>query len=272
MKNLPLDLREQIIADFDAGMSYKRLQERYGISVTTIRNYLKLRRQTGSLAPRPHRGAPPRALNQQQCEELKRIRKEDPEAPQSEIAKRLFERCGVRVASWTISRYLKGMGISRRRLPKPAPEASPPIPKKSCSPRRYQKHEPPPALPHRKAYPSDLTDAEWEILEPLIPAAKSGGRKEEHPKREIVNAHLYVLRSGCQWRMLPHDFPPWQTVYDYFLQWRDSHLWERINRVLRERVRAKAGRAATPSAAIIDSQSVKTTERGGRTDMTEQND
>jgi transposase len=114
----------------------------------------------------------------------------------------------------------------------------------------------------RKAYPTDLSDAQWALLEPLIPAPKPGGRPITHERREIVNALLYIARNGCSWRSLPHDFPPYTTVYDYFRAWRDSGLWERVNAVLREQVRLQAGREAQPSAGIIDSQSAKTTEKG----------
>src|SRR5689334_5762514 len=114
----------------------------------------------------------------------------------------------------------------------------------------------------RKAYPSDVSDREWELIGSLIPAPKSGGRPAKHSRREIVNAIRYVLRNGCGWRALPHDFPPYTTVYDYFRQWRDSGVWERANTALREQWRTKIGREAQPSAAIIDSQSVKTTEKG----------
>ncbi len=115
----------------------------------------------------------------------------------------------------------------------------------------------------RAAYPSDLRDPEWIILEPLIPPAKTGGRNRTVEMREVVNGIFYVLRSGGAWRMLPHEFPPWQTVYGYFNHWRTDGIWEQMNDALREAVREEADRDAEPSAAILDSQSVKTTETKG---------
>jgi transposase len=120
----------------------------------------------------------------------------------------------------------------------------------------------------REPYPSDLTDAEWCTIEPFIPPAKPGGRPRKADMREILNGIFYVLRSGCTWRMIPHDLPAWYWVYGYFRTWRLDGTWERIQQALCAQVRVQAGREASPSAAIIDSQSVKTTEKGGLADTT----
>lgn len=112
-------------------------------------------------------------------------------------------------------------------------------------------------------FPSDLTDREWEYIKPLIPAAKPGGRNRSTEMRLVLNAIFYVTRTGCQWRYLPREYPPWQTVYGYFRTWRLDGVLERIHDRLRDLVREQEGRERQPTAAILDSQSVKTTDRGG---------
>jgi putative transposase len=116
----------------------------------------------------------------------------------------------------------------------------------------------------RKIYATDLSEREWEIIKPLFSSYIS-----KHSKKEIVNAIFYILRAGCSWRLLPHDFPPWQTVYSHFRDWQNLGLWEKINDMLRKLWRTKIGRKENPSAAVVDSQSVKTTEKGGSVDMME---
>jgi len=115
----------------------------------------------------------------------------------------------------------------------------------------------------RTPYPSDLTDAQWKLIKLRIPPAKPGGRSRTADMREVLNGVLYLIRTSCSWRQLPHDFPPWGTVHYYYRRFRRDGTWKKLHDGLRDKVRTAAGRKKSPSAAIVDSQSVKTTEKGG---------
>ena len=126
------------------------------------------------------------------------------------------------------------------------------------------------AARRRAPYPSDLTDAQWALVQAAMPPAVHGrtGRPRTYALREVWNAIFYLTRTGCSWRALPHDLPPWELVWEHFRRWRDAGTLERVHAALRAQVRLAAGRAPLPSAAVLDSQSVKATEKGGRSATT----
>lgn len=192
-----------------------------------------------------------------------------------EIQQALHARLGHPVHRVTVERLLSRHGwrwreTSARAAPPPPGGAETAVGPPERQPvAERQRRQPPAGSPRAwQRYPCDLSDGEWARLEPLLPPAKPGGHPRTTDLREVLNALCYLDRTGCQWRALPKDFPPWPTVWTYFRQWRNDGTWERIHTALREQVRVKQGREPTPSAAIIDSQSVKTSQKGGGAAMT----
>jgi transposase len=185
----------------------------------------------------------------------------------AEIQRAYEEEAKQPVAPSTIYRLLERHGWQQRGAgvsPAQAPAGK--LARGNTVPARERREQSPPKANHEQSlqrYPSDLTEEEWAILEPLIPPAKPGGRPRSTDMRAVVNAILYLDRTGGQWRALPHEYPPWSTVWSYFRMWRNDGTWQRMHTALREQVRVKQGREPTPSAAIIDSQSVKTSQKGG---------
>jgi transposase len=202
----------------------------------------------------------PRKLANSDRKLLKGLQAANPSASLRALVTLFEEASGQRVSVHTLRRELLEMGLQHVRIQRERGGKSL-VPR--SKPYGFVRTEDGHLTSSRRAYPSDLNDSEWAILEPLIPKALPGGRPEEYPRRELVNAMLYVLRNGCTWRAMPHDLPPWSTVYFYFRKWRMGGLWQQINDVLVRRVRTQAGRHPTPSGAVMDSQSVKTTEKGG---------
>jgi transposase len=192
----------------------------------------------------------------------------DPTLSYSALIERLVEAGGTRIGKTCMIRAVKKLGLKRTRLPVAAKPKPAPGPRRFKQPREEWK----PRTGVRGHYPSDLTDKEWAVIEPLLPALKDGGRHFKWSRRELLDGILYVLRTGCQWRALPHDLPPWKTVYGTFRAWRRDGTWERLNDSLRRHLRLASQRNEDATVWIIDSQSVRTTEKGGSVDMTRANE
>lgn len=256
-----IERRLEVLAALDAGESISATARRFGMAWDTVKAFQQLRDEYGSVEPRPRKPTKFPKLTDAERQVLVGLRRSDPAATLEVITERFVRATGTRVHLSTVWKELTSLGFKKVRVPTVRAGQEQP----TGAPGGYQYLDR--SMKHRR-YPSDLSDKQWAVVQPFIPEPKSGGRPVKYDRRVIVDAILYVMRTGCQWRALPHDFPPWSTVYDLFRQWRDIGVWERANTVLRERVRESSGRLATPSAAIIDSQVARTTEKGGPEAMT----
>lgn len=273
---IPISLREQVIGAFERGEGTRaELAQRFGVGKQTITRWIALKRKTGSLEPRKwtQRGRAP-LLTDEDRAWLRGWIEVRPDCPLWELREVIAEHRGKRVGATTVNRALQQMGLVCRRHGQKAPplkaeehknaeaqKGSEP-PQKSAPQFRYREQHRPPVC-GRIGYPSDLTDAQWKQLAPLLEPETHCGRPWKIERRSIVNALMYMARTGCQWRYLPHEFPHWQVVARTYYRWIESGIWDEVNRVLRERTRERAGRKSRPTAGIVDSQSVKTTEKGG---------
>lgn len=264
MPRYPLEFRERILAQWDAGVPADEIARQFRVVPKTIKRYIELRRQTGSLKCRP---CPAKHLKPEVEATLERLRKANPGLTLAQLADLLAQETGVRVTPQSIGNWLRKRGVRYVRLSRSDKREGSTSEGGARPARRYVPSGAGaagyPTSYFRKAYPSDLTDAQWELAAPFIPPPKPGGRHATIPRRELVNGILYVLHTGCPWRALPHDLPHWTTVYYYFRQWQKAGVWAQLVAALVKQARLNAGRKPHPTVAVMDSQSVATTEKGG---------
>jgi len=208
------------------------------------------------------KGGRPRAIQGESEEVLREIVDAAPEAPISEIRRELMRRAEVRVSRVTVQKALRRLGYEWRRRPSAGRASA----AGGAKPQRYGYRERHRTQGPEQSYPSSLTDAEWALVADLFEGARSrGGAPRRHATRRVLDACLYVLRTGCSWRQLPNDFPAWQGVYKHFRQWGEQGLFEQMHDRLREFWRLRCERAGAPSAAVIDAQSTRASPQGGST-------
>lgn len=232
----------------------------HGIGEASLKRWLRKRRMTGSVKPKPPRRGRTPKLSAELREAAVAMVLEQPSLRLYEVAARIGERAGFTVSEDTVRRALRARGIGKRRLVRETREKSEPL---SESESRYaaRHRRKPEDKSHRRAYPSDFTDAEWAIVGPIWDE-HAGRVPDKYALREVLDAIRYVGAAGCPWRYLPHEFPPWETVYGWFEQWGRDGTLDRVNEAVRRMLRRAEGREDTPSLLIIDSQSVKAREGG----------
>lgn len=265
----PVELRRAAVEEYLKGDdSVAAVAERHGVSAPSLQRWIAVFRRGEPLAPKEYKRGRPCILDENDLDALKKRTQKDPNASYEDLLEHLRSTTQKSVSVGTLRRALKTLGLTKRRVKVEGPREVPKVDPTS----RYQAH-------HRRnpglgRYPSSLTDAEWELLAPVFdpdgPARR--GRPRKHEPRTLLDAIFYVVRTGCAWRMLPADFPPWETAYAAFRAWGRQGRFERMHRDLHARWRERLGRDIEPSAVIIDSQSAKTTEKGGLEATTARND
>lgn len=246
--------RLNALSALDSGNSRRAVSSALGIGTATLARWVAQRRASGQVGPAP-RGARP-LLTEGQCAQLVELVKQNPNASLAELASAVATSCGVKLSIHAVSDYLHAAGFHKETPATVAEEPAPP----PVGTRYQDRHR---RDPKDGRYPSSLTDAEFAVLEPLLARQDRRGRPPKYERRVMLDAVFYVVRTGCQWRSLPHDFPPWGPVWATFRRWRNSGLLDAMYEALFVQWRKQADRKAEPTAGIIDSQSVKTTEKGG---------
>lgn len=255
------ELREEILRSYaDGEGTQNAICARYGISRSTLNRWRALRREADRLAAVRPVGRLGRmtTLNADDHAVIRGIIEADQAISMEKLQAEVLEKTGKSPSEENLKNVIRKLGIYRAHRKKVFEPLVQGAPRYSAAHR-----DEPPSPPHRRAYPSDLTDAAWEILAPLLQKSHPTRPDWATPLRELFNAVRYVLRSGCPWRYLPHDLPDYRLAHRYFRRWQKDGTWASLNDALREQTRLAAGKAAQPTAAILDSQSVKTTEKGG---------
>lgn len=257
MPAIDLKTRLKVVAYVQSGRTRAEAAVKFGISIPSVQRFLSRHRRGEQLHQRPSGTGRESILSNEDREVLRELTMAHPEMIREDLREHLRVKTGKSISDSALTRALNKIGIKRRR---PAIVGMRSRPRSSES--RYKAH-------HRRersgnVYPSSVTDHEWSLLQPVFEREAGGrGRPPMHDRREMVDAIFYVVRSGCSWRMLPSNFPKWQSVYATFNRWKQEGLFEEMYRILWEIWRLREGRDAEPSAGIVDSQSVRTTEKGG---------